>query len=112
MGQKTPKKAQFTPAEKLMRKVLRQTLEPSDARKRRTGLFFPLEHYAKLYQLPLVTIKRIHRRYNPAALDHPTKLLPILMEQPGPRLDLTGMERVIKARFAAGLQDREIEIKK
>jgi hypothetical protein len=106
------KKATFTPAEKLMRKILRETFEPNNARKRRTGLFYPLEHYAKLYRLPLVTIKRIHKRFNPAALDHPAKLLPFLMEQRGPRLDLTGMEQVIKARFAAGLQDREIKIKK
>jgi hypothetical protein len=100
-----------TPAELLMAEVLARTLGPypdDESRRRATGLLHPLPFYAHLYSIPLITIKRIHTDPNlsPAALDAPSKLLPILMERRGPKIDLRGMERVVKARFAAGLRDR------
>jgi hypothetical protein len=84
--------------------VLAKMLEPGPVRRRATGLLYPLSYYSRLYNIPLITIKKIHLRYNPAALDRPSQLLPLLINQPGPQIDLTGMERVVAARFAAGLK--------
>jgi hypothetical protein len=74
------------------------------SKRRATGLLHPLQWYADAYQIPLITIKKIHCRLNPCALDHPAKLLPILMNQPGPKINLSNMERIVKARFSAGLK--------
>lgn len=98
------RKSPKSPAEQLMAKVIQRVFRPDGSRRRATGLFYPLPFYSKLYDIPLVSIKRIHRDFNPCALDHPAKLLPLLMERPGPKLNLTGMERVVEARFAASLR--------
>lgn len=79
------------------------------SRKRCTGLEHALSWYSKAYQIPISTIANIRRKYNPILLDCPAKLLQVLSEQPGPRVNLVELERIIAARFAAGLKEKAIK---
>jgi hypothetical protein len=72
-------------------------------RKRCTGLQRSLKFYSEAYQIPLSTINNIRRRHHPLLLDCPAKLLRILLEQPGPRVNLVELERIVAAKIAAGL---------
>jgi hypothetical protein len=77
-------------------------------RKRCTGLEHDLQWYSKAYKIPLSTIANIRRKYNPILLDCPVKLLQVLSEQRGPRVNLVELERIIAQRFAAGLKEKSI----